>query len=420
MSRIAVIGLGYVGLPLSVALAEHHSIIGFDIDAERIDQLRRGHDRTDEISPARLDGAGIEWSSESGAMRGAEYFIVTVPTPVDDRNIPDLSAILAASRTVGAELQPGAIVIYESTVWPGLTEEECAPVLERASGLKCGQDFNLGYSPERINPGDKEHTLRTIVKIVAGDTPEIAARIAALYGAINGGNIYVAPDIRTAEAAKVIENAQRDINIAFVNEVAQICHKLGLSSAEVLQAAGTKWNFLNFTPGLVGGHCIGVDPYYLAHRAEQAGHRPAVILAGRQINDSMGEFVASHIAEKMPASGGRILVLGLTFKKNVPDLRNSLVADIVRLLKAAGHHVDVHDPLADAAIAKTLYGINLLSDFAGAERYDCVAGAVAHDSYSDMTSEQIADLLREDGLMADIAGMWRTLELPAGLRRWQL
>ena len=420
LSRIAVIGLGYVGLPLSVALAEHHSIIGFDIDAERIDQLRRGHDRTDEISPERLGGAGIEWSSESGAMRGAEYFIVTVPTPVDDQNIPDLSAILAASRTVGAELQPGAIVIYESTVWPGLTEEECAPELERASGLKCGQDFHLGYSPERINPGDKEHTLRTIIKIVAGDTPEIAARIAALYGAINGGNIYVAPDIRTAEAAKVIENAQRDINIAFVNEVAQICHKLGLSSAEVLQAAGTKWNFLNFTPGLVGGHCIGVDPYYLAHRAEQAGHRPEVILAGRQINDSMGEFVASHIAEKMPASGGRILVLGLTFKKNVPDLRNSLVADIVRLLKAAGHIVDVHDPLADTAIAKTLYGINLLPDIAGPERYDCVAGAVAHDSYSDMTAEQIAGLLREDGLLADIAGMWRTLELPARLRRWQL
>ncbi len=420
MNKIAIIGLGYVGLPLAVALAEHHSVVGYDITAERISQLRDGHDRTDEISPEQLQAADIEWCSEPAAMRGAEFYIVTVPTPVDAHNTPDLTAILAASRAVGAVLQPGAIVIYESTVWPGLTEEQCAPELERASGLKCGRDFHLGYSPERINPGDSEHTLSTITKIVAGDTPEIAARIEALYGSINGGNIYVAPDIRTAEAAKVIENAQRDINIAFVNEVAQICHKLGLSSAEVLQAAATKWNFLNFTPGLVGGHCIGVDPYYLAHRAEQAGHRPEVILAGRQINDSMGEFVSSHIARHLPASGGRILVLGLTFKKNVPDLRNSLVADIVHFLKAAGHAVDVHDPLADAGEAKAIYDIGLIADIDFGQSYDCVVGAVAHDSYADITPEQIAGLLEGGGLVADITGMWRAMQFPVGLHRWEL
>ena len=420
MSKIAIIGLGYVGLPLAVALAEHHGVVGYDIAADRIKQLRDGDDRTGEISSDRLRAAHIEWSTRPAAIKGVEFFIVTVPTPVNSENIPDLTAILSASQTVGAALRPGAIVIYESTVWPGLTEEECAPVLERASGLKCGKDFHLGYSPERINPGDSEHTLSTMVKIVAGASPEIAQRIAALYGSINGGNIYVAPDIRTAEAAKVIENAQRDINIAFVNEVAQICHKLGLSSAEVLQAAGTKWNFLNFTPGLVGGHCIGVDPYYLAHRAERAGHRPKVILAGREINDGMGEFVSAHIAERMPASGGRVLVLGLTFKKNVPDLRNSLVADIVQFLKAAGHTIDVHDPLANHAEAKALYGIKLVTDMGDGQRYDCIVGAVAHDSYNMMTSERIAGLLKEDGLLADVAGMWHALELPAGLRRWQL
>ena len=420
MSTIAVIGLGYVGLPLAMALAEQHDVIGFDIDAVRIGELNDGHDRTKEISPDVLKQGRAKWRSNPAEIRGADFFIVTVPTPVDQYKKPDLTAIVAASESVGRELQPGAIVIYESTVWPGLTEEICAPALERASGLKRGTDFHLGYSPERINPGDSQHSLTTITKIVAGESPEITRRIAALYGSINGGNIHVAPNIRTAEAAKVIENAQRDINIAFVNEIAQICHKLDISSADVLEAAGTKWNFLKFTPGLVGGHCIGVDPYYLAHRAKQAGHQPEVILAGRQINDSMAEFVSGEIAARLPASGARILVLGLTFKKNVPDLRNSLVAEVVHELHAKGHAIEVHDPHADAGEAKALYGIELLADIPDVARYDCVIGAVAHDGYGALDGSRIAGLLREGGLLADIAGMWRSLALPAGLHRWQL
>ena len=420
MSTIAVIGLGYVGLPLAVALAQKHRVTGFDIDAERIRELNDGYDRTGEISPETLKQGRANWRSNPASMKGADIFIVTVPTPVDEKNEPDLTAIVSASQSVGRELQPGAVVIYESTVWPGLTEEICAPELESASGLKCGRDFHLGYSPERINPGDSQHTLHTITKIVAGESPEIARRVAALYGSINGGNIHIAPDIRTAEAAKVIENAQRDINIAFVNEVAQICHKLELSSADVLEAAGTKWNFLPFTPGLVGGHCIGVDPYYLAHRAKKAGHQPKVILAGRQINDSMVEFVSNHIDARLPKSGAKILVLGLTFKKNVRDLRNSLVAKVIQELRAKGHIVDVHDPLADGAEARELYGIELLADIQDAQRYDCLVGAVGHDLYGTINAAQIARLLNEDGLLADIAGMWRSMALPAGLHRWQL
>ena len=420
MSNIAVIGLGYVGLPLAVALAGQHYVTGFDVKEERVRELNEGYDRTGEISRETLKKTGAKWHSNPAAMKGSEIFIVTVPTPVDEKNEPDLTAIIAASRSVGRELECGAIVIYESTVWPGLTEEVCAPELEGASGLTCGEDFHLGYSPERINPGDRQHSLNSITKIVAGDTPEIARRIAALYGSINGDNIHIAPNIRTAEAAKVIENAQRDINIAFVNEIAQICHKLDLSSADVLEAAATKWNFLDFTPGLVGGHCIGVDPYYLAHRAKQAGHQPAVILAGRQTNDSMAEFVSRHIDALLGAARSNILVLGVTFKKNVPDLRNSQVARVIHELKARGHTVEAHDPHADAAEARALYDIELLADIPDAGRYDCIVGAVGHDSYAGLDATRIAGLLKDGGLLADIAGMWRGLEFPAGLRRWQL
>ena len=420
MSTIAVIGLGYVGLPLAVALAEKHDVIGFDISEGRIAELRRGHDRTDEVSETALETLRATLTAEADAIAGADFFIVTVPTPVGADKEPDLTAVRAASRLVGERLAPGAVVVYESTVWPGLTEEECAPVLEQASGLTWRKDFHLGYSPERINPGDSRHTLASITKIVAGDTPEIAQRLAELYGAVNGGNIHIAPDIRTAEAAKVIENAQRDINIAFVNEVAQICHKLGIASADVLAAAGTKWNFLDFTPGLVGGHCIGVDPYYLAHRARLAGHAPEVILAGRHMNDSMAGFVAGAIAERLPEAEAEILMLGLTFKKNVPDLRNSLVADVVHTLRDAGHRVDVHDPHADAAEAKALYDIALEAKIPDGKRYDCLIGAVGHDSYDALGGVGIARLLKEGGLLADIAGLWREIELPEGLRRWQL
>jgi len=420
VSSIAVIGLGYVGLPLALALAKAHDVIGFDTDSTRIAELGRSHDRTGEVAQAALGNMRVRLTANADAIANAEYFIVTVPTPVGANKEPDLTAIYAASRLVGERLAPGAVVIYESTVWPGLTEEECAPILEQASGLTWRKDFNLGYSPERVNPGDINHTLENITKIVAGDSPEIANRLAKLYGAINGGNIHIAPDIRTAEAAKVIENAQRDINIAFVNEVAQICHKLGIASANVLAAAGTKWNFLDFKPGLVGGHCIGVDPYYLAHRARKAGHTPEVILAGRHINDSMADFVVGEITSRLPRAESDILVLGLTFKKNVPDLRNSLVAEVVNALGAAGHRVDVHDPHADTAEAKALYGINLSATIPGNKRYDCLVGAVSHNAYHELGSARIADLLVKNGLLADIAGLWHKTELPERLSRWQL
>jgi len=420
VSNIAVIGLGYVGLPLALALAETHDVVGFDTDAARIAELSRGNDRTGEVSLETLGNTRALLTTDADAITGAEYFIVTVPTPVGANKDPDLTAVHAASQLVGERLEPGAVVVYESTVWPGLTEEECAPMLEQASGLTWRKDFHLGYSPERVNPGDNEHTLANITKIVAADTPEVANRLAELYGAINGGNIHIAPDIRTAEAAKVIENAQRDINIAFINEVAQICHKLGIASTGVLAAAGTKWNFLDFTPGLVGGHCIGVDPYYLAHRARKAGHTPEVILAGRHINDSMADFVAGEIVGRLPRTEADILVLGLTFKKNVPDLRNSLVAKVVHALGEAGHRVDVHDPHADAAEAKALYGIVLAAAIPESKRYDCLVGAVGHSTYHELGSTDVANLLVEDGLLADIAGLWHETELPEGLQRWQL
>jgi len=417
--RLSVIGLGYVGLPLATALARHFAVTGFDIDPDRVAELAAGRDRTGEVGPETLRASTLKLSAEADAIRGSDVFIVTVPTPVDKANQPDLGPLLAACRTVGRQLAKGAVVVFESTVYPGVTEEICGPALEAASGLACGRDFHLGYSPERINPGDKEHTVERITKVVAGATPEVAARLAAIYGAINNGNIFIARDIRTAEAAKVIENAQRDINIAFINEVTMIFQKLGLSAHDVLEAAGTKWNFLRFTPGLVGGHCIGVDPFYLAHRAQEVGHDPVVILAGRRINDSMGGFVAGRIDALIPRHA-RLLVLGLTFKENVPDLRNSKVVDIVAALQAAGHKVSVHDPLADAAEARRHYGIELLPRLDGNGRFDAVIGAVAHQAYRDFTPEMLLSLLAPGGLVADVKGIWSGLALPAEIKRWQL
>jgi UDP-N-acetyl-D-galactosamine dehydrogenase len=367
---IVVVGLGYVGLPLAVALAKHGAVLGFDISGERIAELKRGYDRTAEVLTEALSAGDLTLTDDPTEIDGGNILIVTVPTPVGPDNRPDLSAVLAASDTVGRALKPGAIVVYESTVYPGVTEDICGPALERASGLECGKDFFLGYSPERINPGDRDHTIDRITKVIAGQTPEVVERLAAIYGAANGGDIYRAPDIRTAEAAKVIENAQRDINIAFVNEVAMILGRMGINAQDVLDAANTKWNFLPFRPGLVGGHCIGVDPYYLAHAAEAAGHNPEIVLAGRRINDGVGDFVASNIDAAMPRRGGRVLVLGLTFKENVPDLRNSKVIDVVTALVERGHRVDVHDPHADADEAKAEYGIDLLPSLDGTSGYD--------------------------------------------------
>ena len=419
--RIAVIGLGYVGLPLAAALARHFDVTGFDVNAERVEQLKSGVDATGEVAPGDLRDSALTITASASGIKGADVFIVTVPTPVDGENRPDLSLVLAACRTVAGAIKQGSIVVFESTVYPGVTENICGPEIEKASGLKAGRDFFLGYSPERINPGDRTHTLDRIVKVVAGQNEEVTAKLTQLYGAVTSAGVFVAKNIRTAEAAKVIENAQRDINIAFINEVAQIFQKLDISVYDVLDAARTKWNFLDFRPGLVGGHCIGVDPFYLAHCAQEAGHDPQVILAGRRINDLMGTFVAERIAAELAGNpGGReILVLGLTFKENVPDLRNSKVGDVVRGLTLYGHRVTVHDPLANAREAQALYRIELAPHIPKAQTFDCVVGAVAHDAYRALKAEDLAALVKPGGLVADIKGMWRGMALPEGIRRWE-
>ncbi len=416
--RIAVIGLGYVGLPLAVALARHFPVVGYDMSVERVAELAEGFDRTGEVESTALRASSIECSADPAAMAGAEIFIVTVPTPVDADNRPDLSALRAASRTVGERLSRDGIIVVESTVYPGVTEEVCGREAAATSGLECGKDFFLGYSPERINPGDREHTVDRITKVVSGQTPEVVERLAAIYGAITSGGVFIARDIATAEAAKVIENAQRDINIAFINEITRIFHLLGISVHDVIDAANTKWNFLDFRPGLVGGHCIGVDPFYLAHRAKEVGHEPEIILAGRRINDGMGFFVADEIAERVAA--GRVLILGLTFKENVPDLRNTRVVDIIAGLRRHGLAVDVHDPLADAEEAKRFLDIDLMPNLARARDYDAVIGAVPHDEYRGFTAATFSRIAADGALIADVKGMWRAISLPEGMRRWQL
>ncbi len=417
--RIAVIGLGYVGLPLAVAIARHFPTTGFDIHPGRIAELVSGNDRTGEVETTALRSSTLRLTGDPEKLRGADIFIVTVPTPVDADNKPDLTPLLKACRSVGTAMSTGAIVVFESTVYPGLTEEICGPALAHASGAVCGRDFFLGYSPERINPGDREHTVDRIVKVVAGQTRQVTDTLAAIYGSITSGGVYRAASIRVAEAAKVIENAQRDINIAFINEVTMICQRLGISVQDVLETSATKWNFLNFKPGLVGGHCIGVDPFYLAECAKALGHHPEIILAGRRINDAMGGFVAGRIDEVLGGAPSRILVLGLTFKENVPDLRNTKVVDVIAELQAKGHDVQVHDAFADPDEAMRVYGLPLLARFDDGD-YDCVVGAVPHRPYVDFTAETFASLVRPGGLVADIKGMWRTLTLPDGLRRWQL
>lgn len=417
--RIAVIGLGYVGLPLAVAFARHFSVVGFDIDKRRIGELARGHDRTGEIDSPMLKASTCRFTASSPDMTGCDLFVITVPTPVDEAQRPDLGAVRSAAEIVGRVLAKGAIVVLESTVAPGTTEEVCGPILARISGLASGKDFHLGYSPERINPGDREHTVERITKVVAGDTPETARRLAEIYGAITSGGTFVARSIRTAEAAKVIENAQRDINIAFINEVALIFERAGLSIHDVLDASATKWNFLRFSPGLVGGHCIGVDPYYLAEFARTQGYHPEIVLAGRRINDAMGDQVAGRIAA-VHSKGGRALVLGFTFKENVPDLRNSKVIDVVRGLERRGFAVDVHDPFADAEEARHHHAVLLLPDLETAQGYDVLVGAVGHRPYTAFTSADFHRLVRAGGLVADLKGIWRKTELPPSLARWQL
>ena len=379
------------------------------MDHGRIGELRAGHDRTGEIEGDRLTGSTLSLASTAQECPPSDFYIVTVPTPIDADNRPDLSIVEAASRTVGAML-PAAVadgrrpvVVYESTVYPGVTEDLCGPILEQVSGLVCGKDFFLGYSPERINPGDREHTVDRITKVVSGQTPEVLERVAALYGAVTSGGVFRAASIKAAEAAKVIENAQRDINIAFMNEIAQIFGRMDLSVWDVLAAARTKWNFLPFSPGLVGGHCIGVDPYYLAHRAEELGHDPRVILAGRSTNDAMAAWVAERLHAARGGAAGSVLVMGLTFKEDVPDLRNSKVADLIGELAAKGHAVTVHDPHADPAEAKHEYGLTL--DPAALERrYDLVLLAVTHREYLELGAERLRSLVADGGVLGDLKG----------------
>ena len=419
--RIVVIGLGYVGLPLAIALAKSFDVIGIDIDRRRVEELRAGHDRTNEIDGAALAASRLRITADPDEGTGADVYIVTVPTPVDGDNQPDLRPVIGATESVAAMLDGNAkpIIVYESTVYPGVTEDICGPLLERNSGLRRGTDFFLGYSPERINPGDREHTVDRIVKVIAGENEAVTDRLAAIYGAVTSAGTYRSASIKAAEAAKVIENAQRDINIAFMNEITQIFARMNISIWDVLDAAGTKWNFLKFQPGLVGGHCIGVDPYYLSYRAQQLGQEPNVILAGRSINDGMGAWVADQLHARRQGRPGRTLVMGLSFKENVPDLRNSKVIDVIRRLESLGHQVSVHDPLADPAEAMHEYGVALGTGDLG-RGYDLVVVAVPHQAYAGLGEKQIADLVAPGGLLADVKNLYAGRRLPDTVERWSL
>ena len=414
VETIAVVGLGYVGLPLACAFAQHHRCIGFDISKERIEELGAGYDRTGEVKPQDLKAPLLEFTTDPAVLQSADFIVVAVPTPVDEHRTPDLGPLRAASRTVGRHVSRGAVVVFESTVYPGATEEVCVPLLEKESGLRCGVDFHVGYSPERINPGDPEHSLERVVKVVAAQTSDVTECLASIYGLVVKAGIHRAPNIRTAEAAKVIENTQRDLNIALVNELAMIFHRMGIDTHAVLAAANTKWNFLAFRPGLVGGHCIGVDPYYLTFKAEELGYHPQVILSGRRINDQMGLYVAEQTVKLMIRAGkvvhnARVLVLGITFKENVSDIRNTRVADIVSELRDYDLKVDVHDPRAVPSEVEEEMRLTMVADpFSSDERYDAVVIAVPHDEFRSRTVSAFVDLLRDDnggGVLIDVRGM---------------
>lgn len=405
--KVGVIGLGYVGLPLAVEFGKHFQTVGFDIKAARVAELRGGKDSTLEVEPAELKQAGfLSYSTDLKDLRSCKVYIVTVPTPIDKYNRPDLRPIESASKLIGQVLKNGDVVVFESTVYPGCTEEVAVPILEEVSGLKYNRDFFCGYSPERINPGDKQHRLTTIKKITAGSTPEVADFVDSLYASIITAGTHKASSIRVAEAAKVIENTQRDVNIALINELALIFNRLGIDTEQVLEAAGTKWNFLPFRPGLVGGHCIGVDPYYLTHKAQEVGYHPEMILAGRRLNDNMALYVAERVAQLMikkriHVKGAKILVMGLTFKENCPDLRNSKVVDLIRELENFGAKVDVYDPWVDAAEAAHEYGIKPVKRL-GKGRYDAVVLAVGHREFKTMGIGQVRTLAKRDHVLFDI------------------
>lgn len=423
--KIAIIGLGYVGLPVAVGLAKHFGgVIGFDINKARVEALKAGHDATHEVSDADMAAVQVHYTADVEAIRQANFFIVTVPTPIDDHQRPDLSPLESVCRTLGPILKKNDLVVFESTVYPGVTEEHCGPMLEELSGLKSGIDFFLGYSPERIVPGDKERRFETITKIIAAQTPEALARVRHVYGAAVIAGLHEAPSIKVAEAAKVIENTQRDLNIALMNELAMIFHKAGLRTKDVLDAAGTKWNFLKFTPGLVGGHCIGIDPYYLTTRAERLGYYPRLILSGRRINDGMGVYIAEQIVKQLialerPVKRAKVGMLGLTFKEDVPDLRNSKVVDILKGLREYGIDPIVHDPHADAAEAKHEYGLELQS-LEKFKELDVLIVAVAHADYKKSGLNGLLQHLQKGGLLVDIKSLFNPEEMPDGYHYWSL
>lgn len=423
--RIAVIGLGYVGLPVAVAFGRKESVIGFDINKQRIAALQKGHDATGEVTSQELSETKILYTDSIDELRQADLFIVAVPTPVDEARIPDLTPMIKASITVGKALKKGDIVVFESTVYPGATEEDCVPHLERESGLKCGVDFTVGYSPERINPGDKEHTFTKIKKVVSGQDAKTLDIVAAVYESVVTAGVHRASSIKVAEAAKVIENTQRDLNIALMNELAVIFHRMGIDTVDVLEAAGTKWNFLPFRPGLVGGHCIGVDPYYLTHKAQKLGYNAEVILAGRRINDDMGKFVAQESVKQilqagLAIKGARVAVLGLTFKEDCPDLRNSKVIDIITELRSFGIEPLVHDAIADRDEAVHEYGVKLVEQ-SELHSLDHIILAVAHKAYKQMNAEQYRAMLKPQARISDVKCCLPRAEFDkAGIALWRL
>ena len=422
--KIAVIGLGYVGLPVAVAFAKSGvAVIGFDTNATRIAELKSGRDRTREVESAEVTVPMLTYTNDAAAIRSADFYIITVPTPIDDANRPDLGAMLLASHMVGAALKRGDVVVYESTVYPGAVEEECMPVLEKVSGLKGGREFTVGYSPERINPGDRQHRFETITKVVSGQDARTLDIIAEVYASVVKAGIHRAPSIKVAEAAKVIENTQRDLNIAFMNELSAIFHQLGIDTGDVLAAASTKWNFINFQPGLVGGHCIGVDPYYLTYRAEKARYHPEIILAGRRINDGMGARVAHECIRKLVLrhrANALVTILGMTFKENVPDIRNSKVIDIVRELDRAGVQTQVHDPLASSDETREEYGFQLMPMDA-LQPADAIILAVAHQDYLAGGWPLVARLLKGGvGIVLDVKNKLDRAQKPKDIDLWRL
>ncbi|PTI27873.1 nucleotide sugar dehydrogenase [Mammaliicoccus vitulinus] len=421
--KIAVVGLGYVGLPVAVAFGKQQEVVGFDINETRINELKNGYDRTNEVNDEDLKKSNIKFTNQPEELSKVDFIIVAVPTPINKNNQPDLTPLIKASETVGKALTKDTIVVYESTVYPGATEEDCVPVLEKFSGLTNGADFFVGYSPERINPGDKVHTFETITKVVSGQTPEVLEVVAEVYSMVVKAGVHKASSIKVAEAAKVIENTQRDVNIALMNEIAIIFDKVGIDTSEVLEASGTKWNFLNFKPGLVGGHCIGVDPYYLTHKAQELGHHPEVILAGRRINDNMSKYVASNIIKELlkkgiEVQGMTINLLGLTFKENCPDLRNTKVIDIVRELEDYGMNVIVNDAEADKETAKKLYGIEL-KDKNEMTKTDALIFAVPHNDYIEDKNSYL-ELLNDNGVLIDIKGLIKDKDLKQSQTVWRL